>query len=183
MFVADVEWGCIGTVDEAGSCGIVGLVGRNVAVVGFVGAEEAGLLLGNPRETGFLALGAARHQARGKMTKSARVTIRTVRFKSGGEVRLLRQPVVDPVRASAERSLRTMMDAHSDTRPAGYAMVVWDTEGGSQAAFWSGPGPTWPVATALIPDYARARLLLAIASQWVNEDIREALGYPPDGAS
>ena len=114
------------------------------------------------------------------MTKSARVTIRTVRFKSGGEVRLLRQPVVDAVRATAERSLRTMMDADRDTQPAGYAMVVWDTDGGSQAAFWSGPGPTWPVPTALIPDFAKARLLLGIASQWANEDIKEALGFPPD---
>ncbi len=117
------------------------------------------------------------------MSGVARTRVSRVRFKSGGEVRVLPPPVVDPVRREAEEGLRRMLDCPNAGRPAGYAMVLWDAKGGSQCGYWSGPGPTWPVPQVMIPDYVRARLLLAIATQWSKEDTRQMMGFPPDGAS
>lgn len=91
---------------------------------------------------------------------NARVAIRRVRFKAGGEVHLLRQSA-DDARARALRDVRMCLDGQKEV--AGFAFVVWG-DADSTAAHWAGPESTIPAI--LIPDYVRNRLLAMQIERW-----------------
>lgn len=108
---------------------------------------------------------------------AARVAIRRVRLKSGGEVHLLR-PEQDQSRAHVERQVRDCLDLTDDV--AGAAFVVWCAKGGSTAAMFSGPTSTIP--SILAPDFVRNRLLAMKIIGWTMDDINQCNGFPPDDA-
>ena len=93
--------------------------------------------------------------------------LRRITMKSTGQViEVLRNPVRTN-KIDIKNRLLSVLDAALDDKctPGGYAVVVWDHSGAS-AAFCS--DINGPVPKALIPDYVRNRLLLAIAEQWAK---------------
>jgi len=109
---------------------------------------------------------------------SARVAIRRVRFKSGGEVHLL-QPTQDRGRAHVERQVRDCLDMTDDV--AGAAFVVWSADGGSTASIYTSSASRIP--SILVPDFVRNRLLAMKIIDWTIDDINTSNGFLPDDAS
>ncbi len=102
--------------------------------------------------------------------------IRSVRFKSGGHVRLLESP-----RASVSRDLLASMHesvAHYaqglDGRIAGYALVVWGADGTLGATVRN--EHTSPYTAPALPCLAAEEIRAA----YNNDQINRALGLPND---
>lgn len=108
---------------------------------------------------------------------SARVAIRRVRFKSGGEVHLLR-PARDRGRAHVERQIRDCLDQTDDL--AGAVFVAWSADSGSTAAMFTGPASRIP--SILVPDFVRNRLLAMKIIDWTMDEINTQRGFTPDDA-
>lgn len=109
----------------------------------------------------------------------ARVTIRRVRFKSGGEVRLI-APIKDEGRARAERGVRAVLDGHEQFGGiAGFAFVAWAADGATTGDLWAGSDSSIPAI--LIPDLVRNQLLAMKIEEYTIDTINESNGYSPDG--
>lgn len=113
-----------------------------------------------------------------RVTEVARTAIRAVRFKRGGEVRVLR-PHVDKDHGASLKAIRAVIDQQG-TDFAGYGFVAWGADGGSSCTWWQRNG--YPIPTPLIPEFVKTRLVLGIGVRWTLEDVNEALGFtPPPG--
>lgn len=106
---------------------------------------------------------------------AARVAIRRVRFKSGGELRLMPDRR-DAGRAKIESLIREALDAQGEV--VGFALVAWDTGTRSVSTSWSGASN--PIPSVLMPDFVRNRLLAECIGTWTIDIINEAHGFPPD---
>ena len=105
------------------------------------------------------------------MRDVARVRIRRVRFKSGGEVHLLPDHR-DVTREKIERELREILDMFDADSPiVGYAFVAWDAVNRNASCQWTGENSRIP--NILVGDFARARLL---AEQVSNETLQDLNG-------
>ena len=105
------------------------------------------------------------------MTGVARVRIRRVRFKSGGELHLLPDRR-DAVRGRVERNIRDALDTQDDI--AGYAFVAWGANSDSTTTHWAGSQSAIP--TILIPDFVRNRLLASQIIKWTLDSVS---GFDP----
>lgn len=92
--------------------------------------------------------------------------LRSVKFKSGGEVRLLNTNI-DERRKEIERHCREVIDIQEKIE--GFAIVAWDKDGKSTcyAANYESPIPH-----ILIPEFVKSRLLAHRIELWVMEDIQ-----------
>lgn len=80
--------------------------------------------------------------------------IRSVRFKSGGEVRLLRE-VDYRERDYLMRDARTVLEDQKDL--AGYAIVAWGQDMSSTTTAFAGPRSRIP--TMMVPEFVKSELL------------------------
>lgn len=112
------------------------------------------------------------------MTKSFPVRIRSVRFKSGGEVRLLPSP-----RETVDRDLRTRLECEVESlfddmpgKVAGYALVAWAADGAVGA--YVAIEHTSPYVGTAIPHLVREEVRRALN----NNQIQRALGQDEEGS-
>lgn len=101
----------------------------------------------------------------------ARVRIRTVRFKSGGELRLLpsrRETISAEVRQDALAKLNEFWTRSPPV--AGYALVTWNTNGDTSTAMWN--SQISPFGNSMIPELAAD----CVRRHGVQEAINVALG-------
>lgn len=99
------------------------------------------------------------------MADEFRMKVRAVRFKGGGELRVL--DTCSIARRQVERMVRRVLNGHLDHEHdiAGAAFVVWDRQGGSTADIRSnGAG----VPSIAMPDFLRARFLAAKIEEWTK---------------
>ena len=92
--------------------------------------------------------------------------IRSVRHKESGFVlHRLEQPV-EKARRAIMRETADMIDGFHSEGPAvvGFALVIWDADGGSSATVRAGAGSTIP--SIAMPDFVRNRLLAAKINEW-----------------
>ncbi len=92
--------------------------------------------------------------------------IRSVRFKATGLVLHRLQDRTDEARVSFLRDMRWLVDAaQQDGRPiVGYAVVMWDADGGSSASLRAGRGSTIP--SIAMPEFVKNRLLAEKIIEW-----------------
>jgi hypothetical protein len=99
---------------------------------------------------------------------SFKIKLRSVRFKNGGELRLLpslRRLTSDVVGASIDKHLA----AHGGDI-AGYAFVVWGADMGSTVVLDVDRNP---IPSALIPDFVRNCLLAYRIETWTLETLSD----------
>lgn len=101
-------------------------------------------------------------------TRVARTRIRAVRFKSGGEVRLLRLPTREDTIHYAKKRVGQAIDSLPD-RIAGFAVVVWGADNGSVSLISVNEGSKIP--SILAPDFVRNRLLASQIETWTLESL------------
>lgn len=92
--------------------------------------------------------------------------IRSVQFKNGGFIRLLRDPV-DRDRKYIEDGARQTIAMQHDI--AGYAIVVWGKDLSSTCHAYTGPRSVLP--SIYVPDYVRNRLLASKIEQLAVDTI------------
>jgi hypothetical protein len=97
--------------------------------------------------------------------QTARLRVRSVRYKDGRSVVRLRAPA-DPDRAYIEERVRGVLDAH-DHDFCGFAFVVWGSDARSTTFASTNDGSRIPVA--LIPDFVRNILLADRIEAWTIE--------------
>lgn len=95
--------------------------------------------------------------------KTTTLRLRRIRFKSGGEIRVLpprRNEIAERFATSANR-----LKADTDITPrmAGYALVAWSADGYTYID-WQCGGP--PVTTGDIPRYVHDVLVVELARTW-----------------
>lgn len=82
------------------------------------------------------------------------------------------KPEKDADRSLIEGRIRAALDGHKGDY-AGFALVVWATDGGSTADMANKALETGAMIPAiLIPDFVRARLLAMKIEQWAVDTIR-----------
>jgi hypothetical protein len=100
-----------------------------------------------------------------------RVRIRTVRFKSGGMLRLIpsrRETISAEVKQDA---LAKLHDFWSRSPPvAGYALICWNTDGNTDTSVWN--STISPFANGMIPELVGE----CVRRLQVNDAINSALG-------
>lgn len=104
------------------------------------------------------------------MSLAARTSIprlRSVKFKTGGELRVLPTKRRD-ARRYVEDYVRQVLDAQG-TDITGFAFVVWGADLSSSADLASGDGS--PIPSILIPDFVRNRLLARKIEDWTREGL------------
>ena len=92
---------------------------------------------------------------------------RAVKFKTGGEIRVLKKKWNDTdtvVRQATERVLK----AHTEGI-AGYAIVVWGSDGEMTSSL--GCGPRNRVPPILVPELVRNKLLAHKITDWTIDEI------------
>lgn len=94
--------------------------------------------------------------------------IRSVRDKASGFILHRLQDRTDAARVSFLRDMRSQVTAmQSDGRPiVGYAVVLWDADGGSNASLVAGQGSSIP--SIAMPEFVKNRLLAAKIQDWVG---------------
>lgn len=98
----------------------------------------------------------------------ARIRIRSVKFKSGGEIRLLRLPDPEDARRFAENRAKKVIDAYQGL-VAGFAFVVWGADGGSTALVSVNEASNIP--SIMVPDFVRNRLLAERIEAWTLDTL------------
>jgi hypothetical protein len=100
--------------------------------------------------------------------KVGTLRLRSVRFKNGGELRLLpTQTREDDVRFVRERVER-VIDTHTG-RIAGVALVVWAPDNSSTVTLSVNDSSKIP--SIMVPDFVRNRLLAERIESWTLDDI------------
>lgn len=94
--------------------------------------------------------------------------IRSVKFKNGGEIRVLKHEV-SADRAIIERRVRECLD-NKDGEPVGFAFIVWSEDGISCCA--SGHTEKSKIPHILIPDFIRNRLLADQIEDWALDEVK-----------
>ena len=102
--------------------------------------------------------------------KVARMRIRAVRFKDGGEVRLLRTPSVEDDKRFVEKRIKAALATHQD-RVAGFAFVVWGPDNGSAALL--SVNDLSKIPSILAGDFVRNRLLASTIEGWTMENFEQ----------
>lgn len=103
-------------------------------------------------------------------TKVARMRVRAVRFKNGGEVRLLRFPTAEDDRRFVEAQIKRALDSHPD-RVAGFAFVVWGPDNGSVAT--QSANDLSRIPSIMIGEFVKNRLLASTIERWTMENFEE----------
>ena len=103
--------------------------------------------------------------------------LRSVRFKSGGEIRVLRSHEPDVINSMFRKHAREMAD--SEPNMAGFIIIAWDRQASATVSVMSGKAS--PVAGVALPGYAHD----AVANFRARVDAeRDILGDPkPPSAS
>jgi hypothetical protein len=94
--------------------------------------------------------------------------IRSVRDKASGFVLHRLQGRTEQARITFLADMRGLVDAiQSDGMPiVGYAVVLWDADGGSNASLVAGAGSTIP--SIAMPEFVKQRLLAAKIQEWIG---------------
>lgn len=117
------------------------------------------------------------------MTEAVRTSIpriRAVRFKAGGEVRVM----PSAVEAEARKAQATLADAHRTYSTvyakdlAGYAMVVWDHKGRHSVSYCTALSS--PYGRSQLPVFLAETVRLAAAGQDAGDIVKRMLGVPTD---
>jgi hypothetical protein len=92
--------------------------------------------------------------------------IRSARFKDSGFVLHRLHNTTERARASFLRDMRSLVDAaQRDGRPiVGYAVVLWDSDLGSNASLCAGQGSVIP--SIAMPEFVKQRLLASKIQDW-----------------
>ncbi len=107
-----------------------------------------------------------------------RTRIRAVRFKSGGEVRLLpsqRELQHNKIVGILKDSVRSYLELY-EGRMAGFALVVWDVDMRSSATLRM--TPTSQVNTTQAPAFVGERLRREVSIDDAEEAVRDMFGIP-----
>lgn len=100
--------------------------------------------------------------------KTSTLRLRAVRFKNGGEIRVLPQNTrEDDIRFVRERVER-VIEVHNG-RVAGMAVVVWAPDNSSTVTLTVNDSSKIP--SIMVPDFVRNRLLAERIESWTLEDI------------
>lgn len=94
--------------------------------------------------------------------------LHSVKFKNGGEVRVIRHETNED-RKVVEQGLRNVLNNHSESDIAGFAIIVWGTDGGSTVSL--GRNDKSQIPSILIPDFVRSRLLAEKIEQWTIDTV------------
>lgn len=95
--------------------------------------------------------------------RQSMLRLRSVRWKNGGEIRLL--PAPTDRRVLIQEKIRDLLSRH-DTPVTGFAFVAWSSDGGSSAIYAAGE----PLLTMQIPDFVRERLMAEAVLKWAREE-------------
>lgn len=99
--------------------------------------------------------------------------LRSIRFKNGGEIRLLPIPASDLEPAYAKERIGRVVDALAGP-VAGFAIVAWGPDGKSTALMHTTKASLMP--SMMIPEFVRNRLLADQIERWTIESVREDEG-------
>lgn len=94
--------------------------------------------------------------------------IRSVKFKNGGEVRVLKHESSSD-RGIIERRVRGVLDAFEEV-PVGFAFIVWGEDGISCCA--AGRNEKSQIPHILIPDFIRNRILADQIEDWALDEVK-----------
>jgi len=108
-----------------------------------------------------------------KPPKTSIPRLRSVKFKSGGSIRLVQFADPKADRAYVEEHFTATLDAHGQDI-VGFALVIWGADGSSTVR--SRMKPSTGVPPSLVPDLARNRLLGEKIFDWIDEDLDKRFG-------
>lgn len=98
--------------------------------------------------------------------KTTTLRLRRVRFKSGGEITVLRPDKADPVRDHIGKTLCDLQDNFT-AKLAGFAIVVWDVNGLVFVDYENGQNSG--VAAGGVAEYAKNILASEQILRWAKE--------------
>ncbi len=111
-----------------------------------------------------------------------RTRIRAIRYKSGGEVRLL-----PSLREAAHARCMAHLSQHVasfgelyDGEMAGYVLIVWNAKGESSVSRQTSPAD--PIGAALLPTFAAERIRRAQCDKDAEDTVRRIFDLPDEKA-
>ena len=111
-----------------------------------------------------------------------RTRIRAVRFKAGGEIRVL----PSACEQNHSKCLKLLTEAVETYRSlyagemAGYLLIVWDRKG--QSSLSRQTTSSDPIGSALLPTFAAERVRRAQNDKDAEDTVRHVLGLPDDAS-
>jgi hypothetical protein len=109
--------------------------------------------------------------------RTTTLRLRSVRFKNGGEVRLLRPKVDVSVRESFDRTVERAKGLGRPEEMAGFAIVTWSRDGRAFVNFQNGSAS--PIMAGQVSSYVRDVLLAETGARWAEPNTEAP---PPDAS-